>query len=133
MAVESLERAEGAIDGIALGHLAARLPHLDKTCQAPGIITLGLGIALMQTRSARLGPVWRGRAHGRKLPSEVKCARSIAPDARLVYNKRLEAGDALGGWAAITSRKDPPRDDFCRSIRHRRGRMIAGTCARLDF
>jgi hypothetical protein len=133
MVVESLERAEGAIDGMASGHLVARLPHLDKTCQAPGIITLGLSIALMQTRSARLGLVWRCRAHGRKLLSEVKSARSIAPDARLVYNRPLEAADALGSRAAITSRKGPTRNDFCRCIRHRRGRMIAGTCAWLDF
>ena len=133
MVVESLERAEGAIDDMASGHLAARLPHLDKTCQAPGIITLSLSIALMQTRSALLGPVRRCRARGRELLSEVKSARSIAPDARLVYNKRLEAGDAFGSWAAITSRKGPTRNDFCRSIRHRRGRMTAGTCAWLDF
>jgi hypothetical protein len=54
MVVESLERAEGAIDGMALGHLAARLPHPDETCQAPGIITLGLSIALMQKKRPAL-------------------------------------------------------------------------------
>jgi hypothetical protein len=54
MVVESLERAEGAIDGMALGHLAARLPHPDETCQAPGIITLGLSIALMPKKGPAL-------------------------------------------------------------------------------
>jgi len=52
--VESIERAEGAIDGMALGHLAACLPHLHKTCQAPGIIFLGLSIALMQKKRPAL-------------------------------------------------------------------------------
>jgi hypothetical protein len=54
MMAESLKRTEGAIDGMALGHPAARLPHPDETCQAPGIITLGLSITLMQEKRPTL-------------------------------------------------------------------------------